>query len=121
MEAAKRQQEYLRSQLETLHRGGIPEQEALGFEQFEEGVPGCHSTGSLHQTGADPASPLAPEIQAAVLPPRLSAIKLLGYSGTTNPREFFIRYETLMEAAGGGIAGNGTLGCLPKAYFPGLN
>lgn len=94
LQVAKGQQEILQKQLETLRRAGIPEHQALGFEEFYEEPPVISTRRKV-----DMSSPLPLAIQVALWPPRLAGVKLPMFAGVTDPREFFIRYETTVESA----------------------
>lgn len=52
----------------------------------------------------DASLPLSWELQTAVWPTRLAGVKLPVYRGSSDPKKFFIRYETAVESAGGGDA-----------------
>lgn len=91
----------MRRQLEILRRAGIPEGRAPGYEEFRE-EPGLE--GSVPDVREAEASlPLSAAIQSAVWPPpRLAGVRLPTFAGVTDPKEFFMRYETVVESAGGG-------------------
>ena len=56
------------------------------------------------ERSADPYSPLSAELQAVQWPARFVLVKLPTFCGDTDPREFFMRYETAVESYGGGEA-----------------
>ena len=78
----------------------------------------------------DPFLPLSPHLQAVQWPVRFASVKLPTFARDSEPREFFMRYETVVESCGGGeaikakafpmaaegIAGLGTQGSLREAF-----
>lgn len=99
LEAARQRQENLQKQIDTLKRGGYPSGRTPSHQPFSE-EPASEDSAHPEQQ-IDPTSPLSAELQAAVWPPRLFVVKLPTFRGTTDPREFFIRYETAMVLVGG--------------------
>ena len=112
-EAARLQQESLWKQIESLRRAGFNEDLAPAHVPFREGEP---EVLPLEVAGArfgrpeaeprhiDPFSPLSPQLQAERWLVRFASVKLPTFAGNSDPREFFMRYETAVESCGGGEA-----------------